>query len=175
MSLVEVGLFTYLSFLFKSEHKLLSTKDPLANLFWMADRSAIFLEQGGSRNSLRDAWAQCIAGLLEPHLLPAQCPTAVTIAWPYVVDRMKKAYFKLDPGWVRCYIRSGCGHRWGEGLWISLWRYYFIVLNIYMPDNGVITKCSVSNEQTITIVLPSPLHVLSLPVYILSPSQFHNQ
>ena len=68
------------------------------NLTWMADRSSCFLEQGGSRDSLRDAWAQCLAGLLEPHQLPELCPTSVHIAWPHAFHRMTKAYYILDPG-----------------------------------------------------------------------------
>ena len=68
------------------------------NLTWLADRSACFLEQGGNRDSLRDAWTQCLAGLLEPHLLPDACPTSVRIAWPYAFHRMVKAYAVLDPG-----------------------------------------------------------------------------
>lgn len=68
------------------------------NIYWMADRTSCFLEQGGSRDSLRDAWAQCLAGLLEPHLLPEVCPTSVHIAWPYAYHRMCKAYAILDPG-----------------------------------------------------------------------------
>ncbi len=68
------------------------------NLSWMADRSSCFLEQGGSRDSLRDAWVQCLAGLLEPHLLPEVCPASVHIAWPYMFQRMGKAYAVLDPG-----------------------------------------------------------------------------
>ena len=68
------------------------------NLTWMADRSSCFLEQGGNRDSLRDAWALCLAGLLEPNLLPEMCPTSVHIAWPYVFYRMGKAYAVLDPG-----------------------------------------------------------------------------
>ena len=68
------------------------------NLTWMADRSSVFLEQGGSRDSLRDAWAQCLAGLLEPQLLPKLCPSAVLIAWPYSLQRMNRAYAVLDPG-----------------------------------------------------------------------------
>ena len=68
------------------------------NLTWLADRSACFLEQGGNRDSLRDAWTQCLAGLLEPHMLPDACPTSVRIAWPYAFNRMVKAYAVLDPG-----------------------------------------------------------------------------
>ena len=68
------------------------------NLIWMADRSSCFLEQGGSRDSLRDAWTQCLAGLLEPHLLPDMCPSSIHIAWPYAYNRMVKAYGVLDPG-----------------------------------------------------------------------------
>lgn len=70
------------------------------NIYWMADRTSCFLEQGGSRDGLRDAWAQCVAGLLEPHLLPEVCPTSVHIAWPYAYHRMYKAYAVLDPGLV---------------------------------------------------------------------------
>lgn len=68
------------------------------NLTWMADRSSCFLEQGGSRDSLRDAWTQCLAGLLEPDLLPTMCPSSIHIAWPYAYNRMVKAYGVLDPG-----------------------------------------------------------------------------
>ena len=68
------------------------------NIYWMADRTSCFLEQGGSRDSLRDAWAQCVAGLLEPQLLPEVCPTSIHIAWPYAYHRMCKAYAIVDPG-----------------------------------------------------------------------------
>lgn len=68
------------------------------NITWLADRSSCFLEQGGSRENLRDAWTQCLAGLLEPHVLPDACPTSLHIAWPYAFHRMVKAYAVLDPG-----------------------------------------------------------------------------
>jgi len=83
--------------LFLPQSELRQAHQPL-NINRMADRTSCFLEQGGSRDSLRDAWAQCLAGLLEPHLLPEVCPTAIHIAWPYAYQRMCKAYAILDPG-----------------------------------------------------------------------------
>ena len=91
------------------------------NIYWMADRTSCFLEQGGSRDSLRDAWAQCLAGLLEPNLLPDVCPTSLHIAWPYAYHRMGKAYAILDPGWVGGLGEPVCVN-WGgcEWLWYCL-------------------------------------------------------
>ena len=67
------------------------------NLTWLADRAACFLEYGGNRESLRDPWALCLAGLMEPHLLHCSSPTALRLAWPYFYHRMQKAYNVLDP------------------------------------------------------------------------------
>ena len=47
---------------------------------------------------MRDAWSQCIVGLLEPSMLPSHCPLAVQLTWPYIIQRMLKAYYVVDPG-----------------------------------------------------------------------------
>lgn len=64
---------------------------------WLADRGPCFLQQGGNRESLQDPWALCLAGLMEPHLLPKMCPVVVQLAWPYIYQRMLRAYNVLDP------------------------------------------------------------------------------
>ena len=69
-------------------------------LWWLSDRSACFLEHGGARESLRDAWSQCIVGLLEPEVLPASSPLAIRLTWPYILHRMMKAYTVIDPSFI---------------------------------------------------------------------------
>ena len=69
------------------------------NLGWLSDRPACFLEHGGSRESLRDAWSQCLVGLLKPGFLPARSSLSVRLTWPYILQRMTKAYSVLDPGY----------------------------------------------------------------------------
>jgi len=110
------------------------------NITWLADRSSCFLEQGGSRENLRDAWTQCLAGLLEPHVLPDACPTSLHIAWPYAFHRMVKAYAVLDPG--------GVAHDKGDkppslkgrrpvisSIEMFLWRNYLIFTSCTAPPS----------------------------------------
>ena len=61
------------------------------NLWWLADRNACFLEHGGGKESLRDAWSQCIIGLMEQTVLPASCPLAVQVhVYMYINLYIKK-------------------------------------------------------------------------------------
>lgn len=69
-------------------------------MWWLADRNACFLEHGGSKESLRDAWSQCIVGLLEHSVLPSSCPLAIQLTWPYILNRMMKAYSVIDSNFI---------------------------------------------------------------------------
>lgn len=112
------------------------------NLNWLADRSACFLEQGGSRDSLRDPWALCLAGFMEPQHLPRACHLATRLAWPYIYQRMMKAYQVLDPGGlVADKSDKPSSIRGRQRPIISsvetfLWRNYFIFASCSAPPSS---------------------------------------
>jgi hypothetical protein len=96
-SVTPVIVKRYLSTLSVNQRTELRVANQSLNLNWLADRAGCFLEQGGSREAMRDPWALCLAGLMEPHLLPQACHMATRLAWPYLYQRMMKAFMVLDP------------------------------------------------------------------------------
>lgn len=112
------------------------------NLNWLADRSACFLEQGGSRDSLRDPWALCLAGFMEPHHLPRACHMATRLAWPYIYQRMMKAYQVLDPGGLVAEKSDKPSSIRGRqrpiisSVETFLWRNYFIFASCSAPPSS---------------------------------------
>lgn len=116
------------------------------NLNWLADRGGCFLEQGGSRDSLRDPWALCLAGFMEPHHLPRVCHKATRLAWPYIYQRMMKAYQVLDPGGLVAEkgdkppsIR-GRQRPISSGSESFLWRNYLIFASCCAPPSSSLTE-----------------------------------
>lgn len=111
------------------------------NLTWLADRAACFLEQGGSRAAMRDPWALCLAGLMEPTLLPKACQSATHLAWPYLYHRMVKAYMVLDPGGLvadkgdKPSSMRGKGRPIVSSVETFLWRNYCIFASCSAPSS----------------------------------------
>ena len=111
-------------------------------LTWLADRAACFLEQGGSRAAMRDPWALCLAGLMEPSLLPKACQSATRLAWPYLYHRMAKAYMVLDPAGLVADKGDKPSSMRGKGRPIVstvetfLWRNYFIFASCSAPPSS---------------------------------------
>lgn len=118
------------------------------NLNWLADRAACFLEQGGSRESLRDPWALCLAGLMEPHLLPQACHMAARLAWPYLYQRMMKAYMVLDPSGLMAEKGDRPSSIRGRqrpvisSVETFLWRNYFIFASCSAPPSSSLNSSS---------------------------------
>lgn len=111
------------------------------NLNWLADRAACFLEQGGSRESMRDPWALCLAGLMAPHLLPQVCQTAIRLAWPHLYHRMMRAYMILDPNGLvtekgdKPSSMRGRSRPVISSVETFLWRNYFIFASCSAPPS----------------------------------------
>ena len=126
------------------------------NLNWLADRAGCFLEQGGSREAMRDPWALCLAGLMEPHLLPQACYMATRLAWPRLYHRMVRAYMVLDPsGLVADKGDKPSSMRGRQRPVISsvetfLWRNYFIFASCSAPPSS-------SQDRLATPTQPHPL------------------
>ena len=125
------------------------------NLWWLADRSACFLEVGGGRSTLRDAWSQCIVGLLEPSILPTQCPRAVQLTWPYILQRMLKAYYIVDPSSASERPDRLPTLRNPRGGYVSqpelfLWRnYLFFACSIAPPSSSPMTHIGIQEAKQV--------------------------
>ncbi|CAI8040481.1 Protein furry homolog [Geodia barretti] len=132
----------YLSTLSVAQRTELRVTNQALTLTWLADRAACFLEQGGSRAAMRDPWALCLAGLMEPSLLPKACQSATRLAWPYLYHRMAKAYMVLDPAGLVADKGDKPSSMRGKGRPIVstvetfLWRNYFIFASCSAPPSS---------------------------------------
>lgn len=125
--------------LFQNE---LRVANQILTLNWLADRAACFLEQGGSRQAMRDPWALCLAGLMEPRLLPQACHLATRLAWPHLYHRMMKAFIALDPAGLvadkgdKPSSMRGRGRPVVSSVETFLWRNYFIFASCSAPPSS---------------------------------------
>jgi hypothetical protein len=132
----------YVDTLMPSEKR--DARKNMANLdiFWLAEKTNSLLELSGDRNSLSDAWALCLAGLMAPDQLPLRCPTVVRYSWPWIMQRLMKVFQSVDP-----YFSSSDGHKSSlrgrrtmpvtnvVTLDMFLWRNYLICACCGAPPN----------------------------------------
>ena len=65
----------------------------LINIEWLSERLA-------HKGVPEEAWTHCLASLFSSELLPAYCPSAVSLCWPFLSGRLLGLYSAMYPRYV---------------------------------------------------------------------------
>ena len=71
-----------------------SVRGVLINIEWLSEK----LSQKGVPE---EAWTHCLASLFSSDLLPTNCPSAVSLCWPLLSNRLLSLYSAMYP---RCVV-----------------------------------------------------------------------